>query len=104
VAVSGMHHTGMSAMHVFRVSAGTGVAMTGSGATAVTFLLPLVVGISVISFILTTTIAITPDHNEIRAQADLGERISRGGELQDARPAPPAVPQSAQPGSRISQA
>jgi NO-binding membrane sensor protein with MHYT domain len=104
VAVSGMHYTGMAAMHVYRVSAGTGMVMTGSGATAVAFLLPLVVGISVISFILTTTIAITPDHNEIRAEADLRERISRSGEQQDAHPAPPVVPQSAQAGSRISQA
>ena len=104
VAVSGMHYTGMAAMHVYRVSAGTGMAMTGSGATAVTFLLPLVVGISVISFILTTTIAITPDHHEIRAEASLMERISREAEPRDSYPAPSATPHPAQPSSRISQA
>jgi hypothetical protein len=101
VAVSGMHYTGMAAMHVYRISAGTGMAMTGTGATAVTFLLPLVVGISVTSFVLTTAIAISPDHHEIRAEVDLRARISRGRELDDTYAAPPPP---TRPSSRAGQA
>jgi len=111
VAVSGMHYTGMAAMHVYRISSGTGMAMTGTGATAVTFLLPLVVGISVTSFVLTTAIAISPDHHEIRAEADLLERISRGREPEQTYPAPAAPaaaatppPPPIRPGSRAGQA
>jgi NO-binding membrane sensor protein with MHYT domain len=111
LGVAAMHYTGMAAMHVYRISAGTGMAMSGTGATAVTFLLPLVVGISVTSFVLTTAIAISPDHHEIRAEADLLERISRGREPEETSPAPAAPaaaatppPPPIRPGSRAGQA
>src|SRR5215472_16238904 len=47
VAVSGMHYTGMAAMHVYPPGTGHGMLMSGGGATAETFLLPLIIGISI---------------------------------------------------------
>ena len=80
VAVSGMHYTGMAAMHMYPASAAGGMLMSGGGATAVNFLMPLVVGISVIAFILTATLALAPDDEEIRAERDLMQRIGLAGD------------------------
>jgi NO-binding membrane sensor protein with MHYT domain len=74
VAVSGMHYTGMAAMTVRAAAAGPGMLM--GGATAEGFLLPLIIGISVLSFALTATIALSPSEAEIRNEADLMERIA----------------------------
>jgi NO-binding membrane sensor protein with MHYT domain len=75
VAVSGMHYTGMAAMIVHAAQAGSGMLM--SGATAEGFLLPLIIGISVLSFALTATIVLSPSAEEIRSDADLMERIGQ---------------------------
>ena len=67
VAVSGMHYTGMAAMHVFKATASAGMVMGGpGGATAESFVLPLVLGITVVSFILTATISLSPTAEEIK--------------------------------------
>jgi NO-binding membrane sensor protein with MHYT domain len=76
VAVSGMHYTGMFAMRVSPASTGDGFLLTGGGASAETFLLPLVIGISVIAFVLTATLALSPTDAEIRAEQELLQRIS----------------------------
>jgi NO-binding membrane sensor protein with MHYT domain len=75
VAVSGMHYTGMAAMSVHAARAGSGMLM--NGATAEGFLLPLIIGISVLSFALTATIVLSPSAEEIRSDAALMERIDR---------------------------
>jgi NO-binding membrane sensor protein with MHYT domain len=75
VAVSGMHYTGMAAMSIHAARAGTGMLM--GGATAEGFLLPLIIGISVLSFAMTATIALSPSEAEIRSDADLMERIDQ---------------------------
>jgi NO-binding membrane sensor protein with MHYT domain len=75
VAVSGMHYTGMAAMRVYPASSGDGMLMTGGGATAENFLLPLVIGISVIAFILTATLALSPTDQEMRADQELLARL-----------------------------
>ena len=72
VAVSGMHYTGMAAMHVYPPS---GPAMSMGGANAAAFLLPLIVGVSVTSFVLTATIALSPTAAEIAAEAELMRKI-----------------------------
>jgi NO-binding membrane sensor protein with MHYT domain len=77
VAVSGMHYTGMAAMRVYPASTGDGMLMTGGGATAENFLLPLVIGISVIAFILTATLALSPTDQEMRADQELLARIEQ---------------------------
>jgi NO-binding membrane sensor protein with MHYT domain len=75
VAVSGMHYTGMAAMSVHVARAGSGMLM--NGATAEGFLLPLIIGISVLSFALTATIVLSPSAEEIRSDAALMERIDQ---------------------------
>jgi NO-binding membrane sensor protein with MHYT domain len=75
VAVSGMHYTGMAAMHLFPPGIGSGVDMAGGGATAVAFLLPLLIGISILAFIMTATLALSPTEQELREDAELRQRI-----------------------------
>ena len=72
VAVSGMHYTGMAAMHVYPAS---GSSMAMGGADAAAFLLPLIVGVSVTTFVLTATIALSPTADEISAEAELLRKI-----------------------------
>jgi NO-binding membrane sensor protein with MHYT domain len=74
VAVSGMHYTGMAAMHMHSVPAGT--AMPTGGATAEGFLLPLIIGIGVISVIMTALLVLSPTDDEIREDRELMERIN----------------------------
>ncbi|SRR5216683_1444257 len=77
VAVSGMHYTGMAAMRVYPSSTMAGMS---SGATAGGFLLPLILGISIFTFVLTLTIALAPSEEEIRADVALMERLAGRGE------------------------
>jgi NO-binding membrane sensor protein with MHYT domain len=78
VAVSGMHYTGMAAMHMSRSFGPSGMVMgSAGGATAENFLLPLILGISIVSFILTATIALSPTDEEIRSDAELYSRIEQ---------------------------
>jgi NO-binding membrane sensor protein with MHYT domain len=73
VAVSGMHYTGMAAMHVLRAPAPSG--MSTGGATAFGFLLPLAAGIAIVTFILIATIGMSPTADEIREEDAMLERI-----------------------------
>jgi NO-binding membrane sensor protein with MHYT domain len=73
VAVSGMHYTGMAAMHVFHPA--PGAAMNMSGPSGESFLLPLIIGVSILTFVLTATIALSPTDAELAADADLMKRI-----------------------------
>jgi NO-binding membrane sensor protein with MHYT domain len=79
VAVSGMHYMGMASMRMYASSGPAGMVMGGGtgGATAESFLLPLVIGISIVAFILTATIALSPSEDEIRGEAELMNRIDR---------------------------
>jgi NO-binding membrane sensor protein with MHYT domain len=70
VAVSGMHYTGMAAM---RVTPGPMPGMSGS--TGMSFLVPLLLGISLITFVLTLTISLSPTEDEIKADAQLRHRM-----------------------------
>ncbi|MBO0825462.1 MAG: hypothetical protein J2P27_16665, partial [Actinobacteria bacterium] len=76
VAVSGMHYTGMAALHMWPMSRPGGLDMTGGGATALGFLLPLLIGISVLAFLMTATIALSPTGEEMRQDAELLARIA----------------------------
>jgi NO-binding membrane sensor protein with MHYT domain len=104
VAVSGMHYTGMAALHVYPPTATGGMLMTGGGATAVNFLMPLVVGISVVAFILTATLALSPDDEEIRAEQELMQRLERAGAVAAAVQVTVASPATAPPGAIVSRA
>jgi NO-binding membrane sensor protein with MHYT domain len=70
VAVTGMHYTGMAAMHVY---AGKGMTMTGASPNS--FLFPLLLGASVLTFMLALIIALSPNEEEIRADARLSQRV-----------------------------
>jgi hypothetical protein len=70
VAVSGMHYTGMAAM---TVSAGSMPSMSGS--TGSSFLVPLLLGVSLVTFVLTLTISLSPTEDEIHADAVLQRRL-----------------------------
>ncbi|HEY7489406.1 MAG TPA: MHYT domain-containing protein [Streptosporangiaceae bacterium] len=73
VAVSGMHYTGMAAMRV-RLDPHL---PQPTGATAVDFLLPLIIVISVIAMVLLTIVAMSPNEAEMLHDAELLERIRR---------------------------
>jgi NO-binding membrane sensor protein with MHYT domain len=69
--VSGMHYTGMAAMRVH-----SGQMMPGTpGVSGEAFLLPLLLGITLVSFILALLICMAPSEAEIRADADLSQRL-----------------------------
>jgi NO-binding membrane sensor protein with MHYT domain len=102
VAVSGMHYTGMAAMHLFPPGPGGGMLMTGGGATAENFLLPLIIGISVLAFIMTATLALSPTDAEMREDAALMARISSMNSASPAHAIPPQAPASQWPGPAVS--
>jgi NO-binding membrane sensor protein with MHYT domain len=80
VAVSGMHYMGMASMRMYASAGPAGMVMGGAGgATAESFVLPLVIGISIVSFALTATIALSPTEDEIRGEAELMRRIGSLG-------------------------
>ena len=82
IAVTGMHYTGMAALQVkggVMPSMGiNGVATVSgvSGATAATFLIPLLLVISLATFLLTLSISMTPSEDEIRADAEMLRRLN----------------------------
>lgn len=74
VAVSGMHYTGMAAMKVYADNSMAPV----SGATAMSFLVPLLLGLSVVTFFLTLTLALSPTEEEIYEDARRRDRVGPG--------------------------
>jgi NO-binding membrane sensor protein with MHYT domain len=69
VAVTGMHYTGMAAMRVYP---GGGMA---AGESAESFLLPLLLSVSIVTFLVTLVIALSPTEDEIREDASLRDRL-----------------------------
>jgi len=72
LAVSGMHYTGMAAMDVHQ---GAMAGMPGGGATPAAFLFPLLLGISVLTVVMTLTITMSPSEAEIREDIAMRERM-----------------------------
>ena len=78
VAVSGMHYTGMAAMRMFPAAAPSGMVMGGGGgAAAGSFLVPLIIGIAIVSVVLTAAVALSPTEEEIRGEAELMDRLGK---------------------------
>jgi NO-binding membrane sensor protein with MHYT domain len=76
VAVSGMHYTGMAAMRVYPASATSGGSMAGmGGASAISFIVPLLAGISLLMFGLTLAVTLSPNEAEIHEDAVLRYRM-----------------------------
>jgi NO-binding membrane sensor protein with MHYT domain len=76
VAVSGMHYTGMAALHLYHAPGGGGMLGMGAGASATSFLLPLILGISIVTFLVTAIVTMAPSAEEMREDAALMERIA----------------------------
>ncbi|MBF8191363.1 hypothetical protein ITP53_37820 [Nonomuraea sp. K274] len=71
VAVSGMHYTGM-----YAISAQAHSAMAAlPGAKGIDFLLPLIVGISVVTVGLLLALILSPSEKELRREAEFRERL-----------------------------
>jgi len=72
VAVSGMHYTGMAAMKVTADAPMSGGSMASmGGASAISFIVPLLAGISLLMFGLTLAITLSPSEAEIHEDAAL---------------------------------
>ncbi|RVX39403.1 NO-binding membrane sensor protein with MHYT domain [Nonomuraea polychroma] len=71
VAVAGMHYTGMYSMSVQT----HGETVPVPGAKAIDFLLPLIVGISVITVGLLLTVILSPSEKELRGEAEFRDRL-----------------------------
>jgi NO-binding membrane sensor protein with MHYT domain len=71
VAVSGMHYTGIAAMHVYGTARPGMLAAMSGGVSAQAFLIPLIVGISLVAFALTVIISLSPTEAEMREDAAL---------------------------------
>lgn len=90
-AMSAVHYAAMAAIQPYPPGPGAGLAATGGGATAESFLLPLIVGITIVAFVVTATLILSPTEQEMRAETDLMQRIQVAG----AELAPPAAPVAA---------
>jgi NO-binding membrane sensor protein with MHYT domain len=77
VAITGMHYTGMAAMRVY--AGGSGLVMPGEPSSSL--LLPLLLGASVITFLLMLIVAMSPNEDEILADASLTQRLRAGASL-----------------------
>jgi NO-binding membrane sensor protein with MHYT domain len=77
LAITGMHYTGMDAMHIYA----DGSAMPISGEPPNSLLLPLLLGASVVTFVLMLIIAMSPNEDEILADASLSRRLRAGASL-----------------------
>jgi NO-binding membrane sensor protein with MHYT domain len=86
VAVSGMHYTGMAAMRVY-----PGPMMAMSGSTALSFVVPLILGLSLVTFLLALLIALSPSPEELAADAAIQRRID--AEIAAGRFTRPAQPE-----------
>ena len=101
VAVSGMHYTGMAALRVYPASGVT--VNTSATASGIAFLLPLILGLSMVGFIFSTVIALSPTAAEIVEEGELMARIARtpqyerpaglGGQASRPAPADPGAGQ-----------
>jgi NO-binding membrane sensor protein with MHYT domain len=72
VAVSGMHYTGIAALHIDASASGT---MSMSGADGASFLFPLIVGISMVTLILTLIVSLSPSEEEIALDARIQQQL-----------------------------
>ncbi len=81
IAVTGMHYTGMAALQVkgglmpSMTIAGVTTVTGVSGATAATFVIPLLLVISLATFLLTLSITLTPSEDEIRTDTEIRRRL-----------------------------
>jgi NO-binding membrane sensor protein with MHYT domain len=74
----GMHYTAMAAVRMFPASGPAGLIVGGAGsATASSFLLPVILSVSIVAFLVCASIALSPTEDAIRYDAALLDRISK---------------------------
>ncbi|WP_436759714.1 MHYT domain-containing protein [Streptosporangium sp. V21-05] len=95
LAVNGMHYTGMFAMDVGLHD----IASPASGAQGMDFMLPLLVGISLLTLGLLLAIFLSPSEQEMREDAELRSQLRRSRAGDGDHPAGPMGPH-AQPSRR----
>jgi NO-binding membrane sensor protein with MHYT domain len=72
----GMHYTAMAAVHMSPASGPAGLIVGGEGgATASSFLLPVILSVSIVAFLICASIALSPTEDAIRYDAALLDRI-----------------------------
>jgi NO-binding membrane sensor protein with MHYT domain len=82
MAASGGHYIGMAALNLSRAAGPAGVvAGGGGGATAAGYLLPVILGVSVASFLVWAAVALAPTEDAIRYDAALLAHIRRRSQL-----------------------
>ncbi len=82
VAVSGTHYAGMAAVNVSRAAGPAGwVIGGGGGATAASYILPVILGVSVASFLVWAAVALAPTEDAIRYDAALLAHIRKRSQL-----------------------
>ncbi len=100
VAISGMHYTAMAAMRFTAMPGDSG--MLG-GVTAAEFVVPLIVVISILTFILIISVALGRTEEQIRAEAALDDLLARhrGEQSWEASAAGRGRHSAAPPGPRL---
>ena len=82
IAVSAVHYTAMAAVKVSPASTATGMVIGGGGgATAASYVLPVVLGASIAAFLAWAAVALAPTEDAIRYDAALLDHIRRRSEL-----------------------
>jgi NO-binding membrane sensor protein with MHYT domain len=76
VGVSAMHYTGMAALQVHADLAASGVTSSRGGASASSFLGPLIFGVAVLTMVLTAVISLSPTAAELSKENEFIERIT----------------------------
>jgi len=76
VLFTAMHYTAMAAVHISPASGPAGLIVGGlGGATASSFLLPVILSLSVVAFLVCAAIALSPTEDAMRYDAALLDRI-----------------------------
>jgi NO-binding membrane sensor protein with MHYT domain len=82
IAVSAVHYTAIAAVKVSPASTATGMVIGGGGgATAASYVLPVVLGASIAAFLAWAAVALAPTEDAIRYDAALLDHIRRRSEL-----------------------
>lgn len=91
IALSLVHYTTMAAVHVAPAASATGMVVGGGGgATAASYLLPVILAVSIASFLVWVAVALAPTEDAIRYDAALLAHIHRRNQQPlDTRPAAP---------------
>jgi NO-binding membrane sensor protein with MHYT domain len=82
IAVSAVHYTAMAAVRISPASVPTGMIIGGGGgATAASYVLPVVLGVSIAAFLAWAAVALAPTEDAMRYDAALLDHIRRRSEL-----------------------